>query len=267
MKQHGSILDEIVEHKRREVEQRKSAYSIDNLEAKAESGFPPRDFLTALNRRPGQALRALAEIKLSSPSRGTIRNDTVPSAIAQAYESAGASALSVLTDEKYFSGNDNHLVKARAVTRLPTLRKDFTIDEYQIWEARVIGADAILLMAQILEPDEIHRFLELAHRLDMVALVEGHDEEEIDAILETDAQIIGINNRDFRTMETDIQTTLRLRERIPDNRIIVSQSGISEPDQARELSNAGVHAIQVGTSLMEHEDPGAKLASLLNAGM
>ena len=265
MRNHGSILYEIVEHKRHEVEERKSAYSVENLQAKAQSCFPPRDFLTSLNRRPGQALRALAEIKLASPSRGTIRQDIIPSAIAQAYESAGASALSVLTDEKYFAGNDNHLVKSRAATRLPTLRKDFTIDEYQIWESRVLGADAILLMAQILEPDAIRRLLELAHQLDIVALVEGHEADEIDAIVETGAQIIGINNRDFRTMETDIQTTLRLRERVPEDRIVVSQSGITEPEQARELSKAGVHAIQVGTSLMEHEDPGAKLATLLNA--
>lgn len=263
MKTHGSILDEIVAHKRREVEERMAAVPLDTLRRKVESAPPPRDFLAALRREPGEPLRLLAEIKAASPSRGRICQTIDPGPIAQAYESGGASALSVLTDQRYFAGSDTHLIEARTATNLPTLRKDFTLTEYQIWEARTIGADAVLLMAQILEQHEIERFLDCTRRLGMVALVEGHDPEEIDTILRTGALLIGINNRDFRTMNTDIRATLQLRDRVPADRVLVSQSGINQPDQVRQLSRAGVDAIQVGTALMENSDPGRSLALLL----
>ena len=262
MKQHRSILDEIVEHKRRELEERMASCPLAVLQAKVESGSSPRDFLAALRRDPGEPVRVLAEIKAASPSRGTIQGEIDPAAIAKAYETAGAAALSVLTDWKYFSGTGAHLIQARAATGLPTLRKDFTIHEYQVWEARAIGADAILLMAQILEQEEIERFLSLTHQLGMTALVEGHEPEEIDLILRTGARLIGVNNRDFRTMKTDIETTIRLREHIPKNRIVVSQSGISDQSQVKRLAEAGVDAIQVGTSLMEGGDPGGRLRAL-----
>ena len=263
MRTHGSILDEIVAHKRREVEERMAAVPLETLWRKAESAPPPRDFAGALHRGPGEPVRVLAEIKAASPSHGLIRQIIRPGSIARAYESSGASALSVLTDQRYFAGCDVHLTEARAATNLPTLRKDFTLTEYQIWEARAIGADAVLLMAQILEQAEIGLFLDRTHRLGMVALVEGHEAEEIDTILHTGAVLIGVNNRDFRTMKTDIQTTLRLRDRIPADRVLVSQSGISQPDQVRVLSGAGVDAIQVGTALMEDSDPATALALLM----
>ncbi|MFH1743755.1 MAG: indole-3-glycerol phosphate synthase TrpC [bacterium] len=264
MKTHGSILDEIVAHKKQNVDERALALPLNKVQSMLKSASPVRDFLKALRRTSGEPVRVLAEIKAASPSRGTIRAGIDPGAIARAYESAGASALSVLTDQRYFAGFDNHLIEARTATSLPTLRKDFTIDEYQIYEARSLGADAILLMAQILEQHEIERFLDLTHRLGMVALVEGHDHDEIDTILRSGARLVGVNNRDFRTMTTDIQTTLRLRDRILPDRILVSQSGITEAGQVKQLSEARVDAIQVGTSLMEGDDPVGKLASLLN---
>lgn len=263
MKTHGSILDEIVAHKRREVEERMAAVPLDALRRRAELASPPRDFLGALRRKPGETVRLLAEIKAASPSHGTIHQTIDPGPMARAYETGGASALSVLTDKRYFAGSDNHLIEARGATNLPTLRKEFTLDEYQIWEARAIGADAILLMAQILEQHEIEQLLDYTHRLGMVALIEGHEPEEIDTILRTGAVLIGINNRDFRTMKTDIRTTLRLRDRIPAGRVLVSQSGISESDQVRQLSRAGVDAIQVGTALMQGGDLAQSLALLL----
>ena len=262
MKQHQSILDEIVAHKEQELKERMASCPLTMLQAKVESGLPPRDLLTALRRGPGEPVRVLAEIKSASPSRGTIQGEIDPAAIARAYELSGAAALSVLTDWNYFSGTDAHLIQARAATTLPTLRKDFTIHEYQVWEARAIGADAVLLMAQILEQEEIEKYLSLAHELGMTALVEGHEPEEIEQILRTGARLIGINNRDFRTMKTDLKTTLRLRQRIPSDRIVVSQSGISKPSEVRQLSEVGVDAIQVGTSLMEGGNPAGRLTAL-----
>ena len=221
---------------------------------------PARGFARAL-AQPGISL--IAEVKKASPSRGVIREDFHPATIAREYQRAGASAISVLTDEKYFQGHLHYLDAVRAVTTLPLLRKDFIIHPAQIYEA-VGRADAVLLIVAALERAQLQNFLALAASCGLDTLVEVHDRRELDIALEVDAPVIGINNRDLRSFHINVQTTFALVPHIPAGKIIVSESGIHYPDQVRELAAAGVHAILVGESLMASPDIAAKTRELLD---
>ncbi len=205
----------------------------------------------------------IAEIKKASPSRGVIAEQFDPAEIARRYEAGGATALSVLTDQQFFEGALQHLEQARAVTRLPVLRKDFTLDVYHLWQAAAHGADAVLLIVAILSRDELTLLLARARDLDLDALVEVHDREELDRALEAGADLVGVNNRNLRTFEVSLETSLRLAEHIPPQVLAVSESGIRTPEDVGRLAAAGYRAFLVGESLMRSADPGAALGALL----
>ncbi len=207
----------------------------------------------------------LAEIKRGSPSAGVIREDADPRLIASRMEEAGAAALSVLTDSKYFSGSFEDMRAAREAVALPVLEKDFVIDEYQVYEAAAAGADAVLLIVRILSDEEISRFYELAGGLGLGRLVEVHDESDLSRAMKVAPRLIGINNRDLSTFTVDIENTLRLMPLVSDETKVISQSGITETAQAARLHDAGVAGIQVGESLMRADDPGAKIRELLSS--
>ena len=209
------------------------------------------------------AIRLIAEVKKASPSKGLIRPDFDPVEIAKTYEQAGASAISVLTDEKYFQGRLDYLKAVREAVGLPLLRKDFIIDPYQIYEARAAGADAILLIVAALSKSELSEFMILADELGMASLVEVHAAEELDIALETGVRIIGINNRNLQTFETKLETTLELAARVPPDKVLVSESGIFTRADVERLMEVGVDAILVGESLMREPDPGVKVKELL----
>ncbi len=245
-------LDEILVHKRREVEQRRLELDLTQLRARMMPHTDPRSFSQALRQKDAMAL--IAEIKWASPSAGILRKDFDPSALAQAYERGGAHALSVLTDERFFHGKLKDLLQARSATSIPCLRKDFVIDEYQIWEGRLANADAILLIVAALKREELARFIQITTETGMDALVEAHDERELDIALEVGANIVGINNRNLQTFEVDLAVTERLAPKIPRDRMIVSESGIRTAVDIRRLRACGVHAILVGESLMRQTD-------------
>ncbi|RJP21978.1 MAG: indole-3-glycerol phosphate synthase TrpC [Candidatus Omnitrophota bacterium] len=249
----SGILEEIIQHKKIDVESRKRARPLETLIEAAAAVPPARDFPAALQRGDGP-VKLLAEIKAASPSAGVIRELFDAAEIALVYESCGAAAVSVLTDFKYFAGTYDHLRQAKAAVSVPVLRKDFTIDAYQLYESKVIGADAVLLMAQVLDEETYVDLLQLATQLGLHVLAEGHTSEQIRFLASIGAQTIGINNRDFRTMTVDIRHTLRNRRLVPDDRVLVSQSGISTRGEVTLLQGAGVDAIQVGTSLMRNAD-------------
>lgn len=234
------------------------------MKAEAHSAPPTRDFAGALRV---DGLSIIAEIKRRSPSKGLIREHVDPVRIAEIYEAHGARALSVLTDEAYFGGSLEDLRQVREATSLPILRKDFVVDPYQIYEARAAGADAILLIVAILTAEEIRTFLRIARDLDIDALVEVHTLAEQDRALDADARIIGINNRDLKTFTVDLRTTLELVRSIPDDRIMVSESGIRDRADLIRLQEAGVHAVLIGEALMSAPDIGEKLSTLITEGM
>jgi indole-3-glycerol phosphate synthase len=218
-----------------------------------------RDFLAALtSRRPA----IIAEIKKASPSKGAFADRFDPAGLARAYAIGGAAALSVLTDREFFQGDLGDLEAARAAVSIPALRKDFTIDEVQVIEAAAHGADGILLIAALLDEREMRRFRELAARFDMAALVEVHDDAELEPALASGAEIVGVNNRDLRTFEVSLETSLRLAEKIPANVVKVSESGIGSREDVRRLEEAGFHAFLVGERLMKSADPAAVLREL-----
>ncbi len=254
-----SVLEEIVEHKRVEVAARRDALPLAEVRSAVGSLPPPRDFAAAL-RTPG--LSVIAEIKRRSPARGDLRLDLDPVALARRYESAGASALSVLTDERYFRGSDADLRAARGAVSLPILRKDFTIDPYQVYEARALGADAVLLIVRALDDDLLVELLTLADSLGLSALVEAHDEPELRRAVAAGARLLGINNRNLDTLTVDPETSLGLRSLIPPNATAVAESGISNPVLAARLKAAGYDAILVGEALVIADDPAALLAAL-----
>jgi indole-3-glycerol phosphate synthase len=256
-----TILDEIVGSKRAEIACARQAKGFDELCAEAAVAPPARDFRGALIRPDG--IRLIAEIKKASPSAKLIREDFDPVAIARIYEAHGAACLSVLTDEPYFDGRLEYLGQAHAATRIPVLRKDFVIDEYQIVEARAAGADAILLIAEILDDRMLARYLRLARELGMSALVEFHEAANLARVVNSGADLIGINNRDLRNFRTDLEHTLRLRNQIPRDVVLVSESGIATHGDVLRLQAAGVAAILVGESLMRAKDIGAAVDQLL----
>jgi indole-3-glycerol phosphate synthase len=249
-----------VAHKRREVARRRRARPLDQLREAVPR--PPRDFAAAL-RRPGIA--AIAEIKRRSPSKGPLCEELDVAAVARSYARGGAAALSVLTDREYFGGGEGDLRLAAENATLPVLRKDFTIDEYQIHEARLLGADAILLIVRVLSDREMCAYLRATRQLGLAALVEVHDEAELARAVDCGAEIIGVNNRDLETFEVDLGVAFRLKEDIPDECIAVAESGIHSRDDVGRLEAAGYDALLVGEALVRAVDPGAKLAELLGA--
>jgi indole-3-glycerol phosphate synthase len=255
------ILDEIVARKRGRVAELKERLVQSELEETVALAPEPRDFISAL--RDGGSPAVIAEIKKASPSAGLIRPDFDVQALSESYEKEGAAAISVITEEDFFQGKLEYLEKAREVVSLPLLCKDFILDPIQVLRARAAGADAVLLITAILGQELLVQLLEMAYSLGMVCLVEIHDAEELARVLETNARIIGINNRDLRTFQVNLDTTLILRSSVPPDRVIVSESGIQHHRDLQELAAAGVDAVLVGTSLMRAEDPGRKLRELM----
>jgi indole-3-glycerol phosphate synthase len=259
----GDILSSIAAYKRAEVAERKARVALSELEREASRIQSPRGFRAALERArtPGR-LALIAEIKKASPSRGLIRADFDPAAIARAYEAGGAACLSVLTDTPSFQGADHHLAQARAATALPCLRKDFLVDPWQVAESRALGADAILVILAMVDDSLAADLIAEAARQDMEALVETHDAVEIERALRLGATLIGINNRDLRTFVTDLAVTETLAQNIPATALIVTESGIFTPVDAARLQRAGAAAMLVGESLMRQPDVEAATAAL-----
>ncbi len=256
-----TILDDIVATKHREIAAARARMPLEELEDQAAEAPPVRDFRAAL-AGPG-SIRLIAEIKKASPSAGVIRLDFEPVAIARAYQAHGAACLSVLTDAPYFQGHLSYLARVRAAVAIPLLRKDFLLDEYQVVEARMAGADAVLLIAEILDDRQLSALLERARSLGMAALVELHDEANLPRVLAAGADLVGINNRDLRRFVNDLDLTLRLRDRVPPEVVLVSESGIRRRADAERLQAAGVSAILVGESLMRAPDIGLAVEQLL----
>ncbi|UCG81071.1 MAG: indole-3-glycerol phosphate synthase TrpC [Desulfobacterales bacterium] len=254
------ILDDIVAQKRRTVGELKRTQSLSDMERAAASAPLPRDFFRAL--QDGEKPAIIAEIKKASPSAGEIRPDLDVAAIVESYEKGGAAAISVITEENFFLGKLEYLGQARDAGHLPVLCKDFIIDPFQVLAARAAGADALLLIAAVLDQSSLVRLLRTARSLGMGCLVEVHDKDELTRVLTTDARIIGINNRNLRTFEVTLETTLKLRPLVPADRLVVSESGIHQPADLESLATAGVDAVLVGTSLMRAEDPSRKLREL-----
>jgi indole-3-glycerol phosphate synthase len=256
-----TILDEILRHKREEVAEAKRRVAPAEMAALADARDEPAcGFREALHRAPPP--RIIAEIKRRSPSRGEIRAEFDPVCCAKAYAEAGAAAISVLTDERYFGGHLRHLEHVRRAVTLPLLRKDFVFDRYQIDEARAYGADAVLLIVAILAPDSLAELRAQAAARGLDVLVEVHDEAELDRALEAGADLVGINNRDLRSFTVDLAVSERLAPRVPRTALAVAESGIAGPADLARLSRAGVHAFLVGESLMREREPGRALAAL-----
>jgi indole-3-glycerol phosphate synthase len=254
------ILDEIIARKRLRVDVLKEKDSFSELEKAASSAPLPRDFFGALQE--GGMPAVIAEVKKASPSAGVIRSELNVEALVSSYEKGGAAALSVITEEDFFDGKLAYLREAKEKSYLPVLCKDFIIDPVQVFAARDAGADAILLIACVLEQDSLVNLLQTARSLGMECLVEVHNEEELDRVLPTDTRIIGVNNRNLLTFEVDLKTTIELRPLIPTDRLVVSESGINEYADIQTLAAAGIDAVLVGTSLMRSNDPEHKLKEL-----
>ncbi len=257
-----SILKKILATKAGEVRQRAQARPLAELSAMAADLPDTRGFCRALADSARRGVAVIAEVKKASPSAGVIRPDFDPPAIARSYAQAGATCLSVLTDERYFHGHDTYLQAARAACELPVLRKDFTIDAWQVYEARTLGADAILLIVAALGDAALFELSTLALELGMDVLVEVHNQTELERALQTASPLIGINNRDLHSFSTDLATTEELVMRIPQDRLVVTESGIHTRDDVRRMQAAGVGAFLVGEAFMREDDPGSALRRL-----
>ncbi len=263
----SDILDRILARKVEEITERSARVSLAELVARVGDLSDTRGFAAAIEAKIEAGLPAvIAEVKKASPSKGVIRADFDPAAIAQSYERGGAACLSVLTDADFFQGSEDYLRQARAACSLPVLRKDFTIDAYQVYEARVIGADCILLIVAALDDSMLLDLSLLAAELDLDVLVEVHDEEELERALEIPAPLIGVNNRNLRTFEVSLDTSLNLRKRAPTDRILVSESGIATIEDIARLRGVGIDAFLVGETFMRAADPGDALKQLFFAG-
>jgi indole-3-glycerol phosphate synthase len=259
----SDILERILATKRVEIEQARAARPLAALRADAEQRGGQRDFLAAMRRKLAAGQPAvIAEVKKASPSKGVLRAGFDPAAIARSYAASGAACLSVLTDREYFQGAPEYLAQAREASGLPALRKDFIVDAYQVFEARAMDADAVLLIAAALDDAQLREFEGLALALGMAVLVEVHDAAELERALRLSTPLIGINNRNLRTFETTLGTTLSLLTRMPGDRIVVTESGILAPADVARMRAAGVNAFLVGEAFMRAPDPGAELARL-----
>ena len=258
------ILEKILAVKREEVAAGQGRRSLDELKSRCADLPVCRGFAGALKRRAAASADAvIAEIKRASPSAGMIRADFDPAAIAQSYEQGGASCLSVLTDEPFFQGHADYLVAAREACVLPVLRKDFIIDPWQVWETRAMGADALLLIVAALDDAALDELSDLGRELGLSVLVEVHDETELERALAVPGDLVGINNRDLHRFVTDLDTSLRLAPRVPENRLVISESGIHTPSDLARLRAGGIGAFLIGEAFMREQEPGEALQRLL----
>jgi indole-3-glycerol phosphate synthase len=261
----SDILEQIVAVKREEIAAARKKKSLEAMREDALSRVLTRDFEGALRRRIAQGQAAvIAEIKKASPSKGVLREDFIPADIAQGYAEHGAACLSVLTDRQFFQGQPDYLKQARASCDLPVLRKDFMVDPYQVYESRAMGADCILLIAACLPDDRMAELEALARSLDMAVLVEVHDAQELQRALKLKTPLVGVNNRDLRTFEVSLETTLGMLQDVPADKLLVTESGIRTREDVQKMRAAGVHAFLVGEAFMRAEDPGAALAALFD---
>ena len=262
----STILDTILARKREEVAARRERTSLFELKARAASAPPLRGFADAVAAKiaAGQAA-VIAEVKKASPSKGVIRADFDPAAIARSYAAGGAACLSVLTDVDFFQGADEYLVAARDACALPVLRKDFIVDAYQLYEARVLGADCVLLIAAALDDAQLSEYAFIADELGMDVLVEVHDLDELERALPIPARLLGINNRNLKTFEVSLQTTLELKVAVPADRVLVTESGILARADVALMRDNAIHAFLVGEAFMRQPDPGVALSDLFAA--
>jgi indole-3-glycerol phosphate synthase len=266
----SNILDQILQNKRDEIAQRQKRVGVDALKETITTLGRPRNFFNAVTRKPGKKpVNLIAEIKKASPSAGVIRADFDPVKLARAYADAGADALSVLTDERYFQGHLDHIHAVRDAVKLPVLRKDFIVDPYQVYESRAAGADAVLLIAELLETGEMIDLQILATELNMTCVIEVHDMEDLirvrDAVIgfpHRSYSLLGINNRDLKTFKSDLGTTLRMAELVEDREVLISESGIASRGDVEKLEAVGVRAVLMGEALLRSEDVGAKVREI-----
>jgi indole-3-glycerol phosphate synthase len=257
------ILIKILNRKREEIAERSVNLSIEALKEQCASADAVRGFIRAIeNKINNNQSAVIAEIKKASPSKGVLRENFEPAEIARSYATHGAACLSILTDKDYFQGDEDYLKQARAACELPVIRKDFIIDPYQVYEARAINADCILLIVAALDDEALHLLFNLAHELDMDVLMEVHNEQEMSRALKTRARLIGINNRNLRTFDTSLDTTLSMLDMVSDDHILVTESGIHTIDDVQLMRDNGVNAFLVGEAFMRAENPGEKLAEL-----
>jgi indole-3-glycerol phosphate synthase len=257
----ASILEKIVAQKKREVTDKARSLPLTVLKERVSTAKAPRDFSAALK---GDSLKLIAEVKKASPSRGVLVKNFDPLALASTYARSGAATISVLTEAAHFQGRLEYLAQIRDKVKLPLLRKDFIFDAYQVYESAASGADALLLIAAILSPEELGSLLKLSHSLGMACLVEVHNEPELEKALDSGAEIIGINNRDLNTFKTDIETTRRLRPLVPGGKIVISESGIGCREDVKKLRAWGVDAILVGEALVTSNNIPARIKELLS---
>lgn len=263
----STILDKILATKQTEIAERSQAISIDQLLELAQKQDKPRGFVANMKAAIAQGKPAIiAEVKKASPSKGVIREDFNPEAIAQSYEQGGASCLSVLTDVEYFQGHEDYLIEARAACSLPVIRKDFIIDEYQVAEARAIGADCILLIVAALSDEKLKALYDYATELGMDVLIEAHDEAELKRALALNPPLVGINNRNLKTFETSLHNTLDRLGDIPQDVLLVTESGIHTREHVALMREHNVHAFLVGEAFMRAEEPGTELQKLFFKG-
>lgn len=259
----SDILNKIIAVKRQEIEEAINRKPLPAIRKDAESRVLTRDFVAALRAKIAAGKPAvIAEIKKASPSKGVLRADFIPADIAQSYAEFGAACLSVLTDRQFFQGSIDYLKQARASCSLPVLRKDFIIDPYQVYESRVMGADCILLIAACLDDVQMKALEALALSLDMAVLVEVHDEAELERALKLRTPLIGINNRNLNTFEVSLDTTLALMGQVPADRLLITESGITSPEDVKRMRDAKINAFLVGEAFMRADDPGVALAQL-----
>ncbi|AFT68031.1 indole-3-glycerol phosphate synthase TrpC [Cycloclasticus sp. P1] len=258
------VLKKIVARKHQEVAERLERFSIDDLKQQIAQASPVRGFVKSIKKKLSNGETAvIAEVKKASPSKGLLRENFNPAEIAASYEAGGAACLSVLTDKDFFQGSEAYLKQARTACKLPVIRKDFIVDPYQVYEARAIGADCILLIVAALNDETLQGLYQLAGELGLDVLVEVHDADELESALRLDLALIGINNRDLRTFDTSLKTTVDLLEHIPDGIIVVSESGLHKPEDISMLKEHQVHTFLIGEAFMRCDDPGEALKRLI----
>lgn len=256
-----TVLRKIIARKWEEIAERKAQVSLEQLKARAAQQAPARGFVKAIENKIAQGKAGvIAEIKKASPSKGVIREHFVPAELARSYEQGGAACLSILTDVDFFQGADEYLQQARAAVNLPVIRKDFLVDEYQIYEARAMGADCVLLIVSALSSEKLKELNTLAQSIGLDVLVEVHDEAELDIALELPNKLIGINNRNLHTFDVTLETTYKLLDKIGSERIVVTESGILAPADVQAMRSKNVNAFLVGEAFMRAEEPGVALA-------